>query len=369
MSRAEGGPDDAAGEVGRPAGGDLVGDHDLLLLDLDGVLYTGPHAVPGAVEALERAGLPRAFITNNASRTPDEVAAQLRGLGVDARPDQVTTSAQAGAALVLERLGAGATVLPVGGPGVRAAVLEAGLVPVDDPSAGPDAVLQGFGREVAWRDLCDAVVAVAAGALWVATNTDATIPTDRGTMPGNGALVAAVRAAVGLDPLVAAKPQPGIFVRVAERAGARRPLCVGDRLDTDVAGARAAGMDCLLVLTGVSSPADVVAAPPPQRPTHLGADLGALVLAPLAPGDLVAEQDGAWRLRGAGARVSDGEIVSTVGEDGGDDEPTTGALLDLLAVVCAAAWSSPDAPAVPDAATAAALAALHQRCAPRPPRT
>ena len=345
----------------------LADDHDLLLLDLDGVLYTGPHAVPGAVEVLARVGLPRVFVTNNASRPPGEVAAHLGGLGIDARPDQVTTSAQAGAALVLERLGAGASVLPVGGPGVRAAVLEAGLVVVDDPSAGPDAVLQGFGREIGWGDLCDAVVAVAAGALWVATNTDMTIPTDRGTMPGNGTLVAAVRAAVGVDPLVAAKPQPGIFTRVAERAGSRRPLCVGDRLDTDVAGARAAGMDCLLVLTGVSSPADVVAAPPHRRPTHLGADLGALTLAPLVPGDLVADDDGAWCLRGARARVHEGVIVSSAGAGEDADGPTTAAMLDRLAVVCAAAWSTdPGVPAAPDAATAAALDALRQRCAPRP---
>lgn len=343
----------------------LASEHDLLLLDLDGVLYRGPHAVPGAAEALGQVDLPRAFVTNNASRTPQDVAAQLTGLGIEASPEQVTTSAQAGAALVVSRLGVGASVLAVGGPGVRLAVLEAGLVPADSPSPTPDAVLQGFGRQVAWGDLCDAVVAIAAGALWVATNTDLTIPTERGTMPGNGTLVAAVRAAVGVDPLVAAKPQPGIFTGVAERAGSQRPLAVGDRLDTDVAGAVAAGMDCLLVLTGVSSPADLVAAPPHQRPTHLGADLLALVLEPLELAAVVRDADGTWRLRGASARLQDGEVSSSAGAPATEGAPTP-VLLDQLATVCAAAWSAPaDVPAAPDAVTASMLALLRERCVPR----
>lgn len=345
----------------------LAGGHDLLLLDLDGVLYRGPHVVPGAAQALRQVDLPRAFVTNNASRTPEDVAAQLNGLGIEARPDQVTTSAQAGAALVVSRLGAGSTVLAVGGPGVRRAVEEAGLVPVDAPTPTPDAVLQGFGRDVAWGDLCDAVVAVAAGALWVATNTDLTIPTERGTMPGNGTLVAAVRAAVDADPLVAAKPQPGIFTGVVERLGSHRPLAVGDRLDTDVAGAVAAGMDCLLVLTGVSSPADLVAAPSHQRPTHLGADLLALVLPPLDLRSVAPAADGTWRQREASARLQHGE-VSSAGAAGGssaEDLPTA-ALLDQLATVCAAAWSAPaDAPAALDAATSSMLSVLRERCAPR----
>jgi HAD superfamily hydrolase (TIGR01450 family) len=335
---------------------------DLLVLDLDGVLYVGPDAVPGAVEALRAAALPTGFATNNASRTPEEVADHLTGLGIPARPEQVTTSSQAGARLVVEHAGDGARVLPVGGPGVRAALLEAGLTAADPAEAAasrPDAVLQGFGRQVGWSDLCDVAVAVQAGALWVATNTDLSIPTDRGIMPGNGALVGAVRHAVDVDPLVAGKPGPAIFEVVAERAGATRPLVVGDRLDTDIGGAVAASMPSLLVLTGVSTPADLFAAAPQCRPTHVGADLGSLaeehpVLAEL-PGE-----DGVWRWRGAAARVADG-VVSVTGDDAG-----TPGLLDQLRVAVAAAWSVPGGRARADDGAAALMAEVRRRCAVHP---
>ncbi len=331
--------------------------HDVLLLDLDGVLYVGAGAVPHAVDALAAAGTPAAFVTNNASRTPDEVAGQLRSLGIPARPDQVTTSSQAGARLVLEHAGADATVLAVGGPGVRAALAEAGLRVLERPEDHPDAVLQGFGRQVAWADLCDVVVAVQAGALWVATNTDLTIPTERGLMPGNGSLVGAVRRAVAIDPLVAGKPERAIFDAAAARAGAARPLVVGDRLDTDIAGAVAAGMPSLLVLTGVSGPAEAFAAPPQHRPTYVGADLRALA-EPHAPVSELPREGGAWVLRGAAATVEDG-VVRVTGPAGDELDD----LLDQVRVVLAAAWSSPPGRARPDEHVAALMALVRRRCA------
>lgn len=344
------------------AEGPLSARHDLLVLDLDGVLYVGQDAVPGAVEALRAAGLATGFATNNASRTPEEVADHLTGLGIPARADQVTTSSQAGARLVLERARDGARVLPVGGPGVRAALLEVGLRAVDAAEAAgrtPDAVLQGFGRQVGWADLCDVAVAVQGGALWVATNTDLSIPTDRGIMPGNGALVGAVRHAVDVDPLVAGKPGPAIFQVVAERAGAARPLVVGDRLDTDIAGAVAASMPSLLVLTGVSSPAELFAAPPERRPTHVGADLGSLAEEHLPLQDLPCEA-GVWRWREAEARVDDG-VVSVTGDGTG-----TPALLDQLRVAVTAAWSVPGGRARADEGVAALMTELRRRCAVHP---
>lgn len=309
-------------------------EHDLLVLDLDGVVYVGADAVPGAVEALaaaQESGVAWAFATNNASRTPQQVATHLRELGLRVEDGEVVTSSQAGAALAAERVGPGARVLVVGGPGVAAACREAGLEPVTSADQGPAAVVQGYGRDVSWRDLAEVTVAVRAGAVWVATNTDLTIPTDRGVMPGNGALVWAVRAAVDVEPLVAGKPQPGLFVTAARRVDARHPLVVGDRLDTDIAGASAAGQHSLLVLTGVSGVDDLLRAPGGHRPDLLSADLSGLH----EPHPTVVREGAGWVCRSAQVRWV-GDTLDGTANDG--DE----AAVDLLRAACTAAWARTD---------------------------
>lgn len=255
--------------------------HDVALIDLDGVVYIGDHAVPGAVDALHAArsvGQRHVFVTNNASRTPVEVAAHLGALGVDAHQEDVLTSSQAGAALLARRLPAGSTVLAVGGPGVAAALAEVDLEAVTDLGARPVAVMQGFGRDVAWRHLRDAALAVQGGALWVATNLDRTLPVPGGRAPGNGMLVAAVAEAAGRAPdLVAGKPEAALLDEAVRRTGAQRPLVVGDRLDTDIAAAVRAGLPSLLVLTGVTDPSGLQAAVPAERPTYVSGDLSGLL--------------------------------------------------------------------------------------------
>ncbi len=322
------------------AGGDLLAEHDALLLDLDGVVWTGGRAVPAAPESLDRAravGVAIAFVTNNASRTPQEVAERLVGLGVAAVADEVHTSSEAAARVVAERVTSGAAVLAVGGPGVSHALRGEGLAPVttgDDrllpDGRGVAAVVQGFGPEVCWADLAAAAHAVRAGALWVATNTDPTLPTERGPAPGNGSLVGAVRAAAERDPLVAGKPEAPLVRLAAERCGGHRPLMVGDRLDTDVAGARAAGIASALVLTGVSGPDDLLAAPPHHRPDLVLADLGGLH----APTRRAVPDGDAWRCGGATARVEAGQVRAA--GDAGDDG------LDLLRATAAAVWQARD---------------------------
>ncbi|MFP5348171.1 MAG: HAD-IIA family hydrolase [Actinomycetes bacterium] len=310
----------------------LTRDYDLLILDLDGVVYVGSSAVAGAVESLAEAaqtGARRCFATNNASRTPTEVAGHLAELGLPASAEDVITSSQAAAQLVLERLGPQASVLTVGGPGVGAACDELGLRRVRSADDSPNAVVQGYGRDVGWVDLAEATYAVRGGAWWVATNTDATLPTERGPAPGNGTLVAAVRAAVGVEPVVAGKPEPGLFLTAATRASARRPLVVGDRLDTDLAGAVSAGQDGLLVLTGVSRPLDVLEAPHDQRPVYLAEDLGGLLTAHPEP----VPRDGAWSCRDAVVTLVDGRLEGQA-PDGREHS------LDLLRAACAAVWSS-----------------------------
>jgi glycerol-1-phosphatase len=261
----------------------VIDAYDAALFDLDGVVYLGPVAVPGAAEGiadLRDREVRLGFVTNNANRPPVVVAEHLRELGIDARPTDVVTSAQAAAHLLRNRFGSGATVLAVGGAGVWDALEEAALIGVRSAEEGPVAVIQGWGADLTWEHLNEAAIAIHRGAHWVATNTDPTRPTDRGIVPGNGAAVAAVRMAVTSEPEVAGKPFRPLLDETVERLGAARPIFVGDRLDTDIAGARVSGMDSMLVLTGAHSSVDLLAADATSRPTHLGYDLRAL-LAPI----------------------------------------------------------------------------------------
>jgi len=310
-----------------------------VVCDLDGVVYRGHEPVPHAIEALRAAlhsGRRVVYATNNASRTPAQVAAQLTRLGVSLTERDVVTSAQAGAARVRERVGDGARVLAVGGEGVRAALREEGLVAASE-AAGAMAVLQGFGADVGWRELAEAAYAVQAGAVWVATNVDATLPTDRGTAPGNGTLVAAVRSATGVEPDVVGKPWTPLYELSARRLDTdpSQTLAIGDRLDTDIAGANAAGVDALVVLTGVHGPADLAAAPVEWRPRYVAADLRCLDLDYVAP----RKGDDAWACGAAVVRVasSDDPCVQVVCE---------GPAEHLLRASLAAAWEAVDGGAV-----------------------
>ncbi|MFC7489024.1 HAD-IIA family hydrolase [Knoellia sp. CPCC 206453] len=258
----------------------LVDGYDAIVCDLDGVVYRGDPAVPHAVEALSAIGVPIQFATNNASRPPREVADHLRRLGLDITDDSVATSSQAAAWVLTRHLEPGAAVLAIGGAGVAEALRESGFVPVTSVDDEPAAVVQGYGPDVSAADLAQAAYAVQRGALWMATNTDHTLPTADGYAPGNGALVLAVGAAVGRGPdLVAGKPDEPLYLMCAERLGVlpNRVLAIGDRLETDIEGAHHAGMDSLLVLTGVHGVRDALDAAPQSRPTWVARDLRALL--------------------------------------------------------------------------------------------
>jgi glycerol-1-phosphatase len=270
--------------MGVTSAGRLADAYDLVILDLDGVVFLIDRPIAGAVETVGRLralGVPVIFATNNASRRAGEVADLLSGMGVAASAAEVLTSAGAAAATLAGRFPAGAPVLVVGAGALREDVREAGLRLVDGADDKPVAVVQGYGPEVGWRQLAEASLAIRAGALWVATNTDRTLPSPRGPLPGNGSLVSVIATALDRRPdLVVGKPEPGLFQTAARLVGASRPLVVGDRLDTDIAGARHAGMDSLLVLTGVSSQDDVDELPAGERPTYVGDDLTALFTLP-----------------------------------------------------------------------------------------
>ncbi len=288
--------------------GALTDLHDVVVLDLDGVVYVGPDAVPGAAKALNAAqeqGVHLAFITNNAARSPEEVGAHLRELGVEAHDEDVVTSAQAAARLLGADLAPASRVFVIGGPGLEEALRERGLEPVTDPEDEVVAVAQGYGPRMPWQQVVDGAILVRAGLPWVATNTDATIPTPRGVGPGNGTLVRLVAEYAGREPRVAGKPERPLFEETLTRVGGDRPLLVGDRLDTDIAGAVAMGWDSLLVLTGVTGLEELVRAGDEQRPTYLGRDLDALAQPQAAP-DVV---DDAVELGGWRGVVDEGRLV------------------------------------------------------------
>ncbi len=308
----------------------LVEAYDAALLDLDGVLYVGPDSVAHAAESLAAArssGMRLAFVTNNAARTPQTVAEHLTDLGIPAAPEEVATSAQAAARLVAELVPPGAAVLVVGGDGLHAALLERGLRPVSSADDDPAAVVQGYHPTVGWPILAEGAYAVARGIPWIASNTDRTVPTQRGIAPGNGTLVEVIRMATGRDPIVAGKPELALHRESAERVDARRPLVVGDRLDTDILGANRAGVHSLLVLTGVHGPADLLRAAPELRPTLLAEDLRGLLVDHAAV-DL--DVDGVATLGGWRAGAKDGQLWL----DG------SGTRVDAVRVACVVAWNS-----------------------------
>jgi len=299
--------------------------YDTALLDLDGVVYAGGEAIAHAVESLVAAreqGMRLAYVTNNAARTPGTVAEHLTRLGVPAEAGDVITSAQAVARLIADQLPAGARVLTIGGEGLLVALRERGLEPVASADDDPAAVVQGYAPTVDWRQLTEATYAVNRGLPWFASNTDLTIPTARGKAPGNGALVEVVRIATGAEPLVAGKPLPPMHRETVIRTGARRPLVVGDRLDTDIEGANAAGVDSLLVLTGITAAAELLAAEPKYRPTYVDEDLRGLLS---AQPEAESSRCGGW--------------VASAEEDGlvleGEGSP-----LDGLRALCGAAWTA-----------------------------
>ena len=313
----------------------LVDTYDLAMLDLDGVVYIGEQAVPGAAHAIadvRSRGTSVAFVTNNAARPPGVVARHLSDLGVAATAEDVVTSAQAAARLLRERWGAGARIFLCGGEGVDAALREAGLVPTESSSEAV-AVVTGYGPDLPWRRILEASILVRGGMPWVATNADLTSPTSAGIGPGHGAVVRLIEEFSGVRAVVAGKPDRPLLDETVRRLGGHRPLMVGDRLDTDIEGAHNAGVDSLLVLTGVSGLDDLVGAPPALRPTYLASDLHGLLVAHPAP-----SYDGGVALCGGwAARAVDGALALSGG----------GARDDWWRAVAGAAWQHLDATGQP----------------------
>ena len=319
---------------------------DAVLLDLDGVVWRGAEAIEHAAEVLATltaAGIPPVYVTNNASRPPSVVSDQLTSLGIPTDPAHVMTASLAVTTMLRRELEPGARVLCVGGVGLHEAVAGAGFEVVTSADDGPAAVVQGYGPDIGWPQLTQAAYAVGDGAAYFATNLDATLPTERGMAVGNGSLVAAVVNATGVRPTSTGKPEPGIFHEAAELVGATHPVMVGDRLDTDLAGARNAGYPGLHVLTGVSQVGALLAAEPHERPSFLGLDLRALLQThPRVESEGSGSEGGDTVCREARVRIIDDGVILL--RSGGPVPLGQAATisLDELRALCVAFWNRAD---------------------------
>lgn len=308
----------------------LIYGYDAVFADLDGVVYEGGKAIEFAVPSLQtisQKGLKLAFVTNNSSRRPETIAAQMLEYGLQVNPDQVVSSGQTGVELLGTLVEPGVKVLVVGGEGLRFYVEEAGYELVEDSTFYPAAVIQGFSPEVGWKHLAEAAYSIQNGAKWVATNSDWTIPQERGVAPGNGTLVSAVHTAVGQMPLIAGKPEVAIFETARKRTQANRPLFVGDRIDTDILGANRAGIDSVLVLTGISDAKELLATNSESRPTFVIADLREL----LSPYQQPKPSKFGYSLRGTEVELLGNRVRVTAGA------PKS---IDALRCACAVIWNS-----------------------------
>lgn len=264
----------------------LYSAHDAFLFDLDGVVYRGGQPIDGAIETIARLqaeGCKVGYITNNSSRRAETIAQQLAGYGIQATAEQVVSSAEVAVGILNSKVLPPAKVLVVGGEGLRHAVVSAGYELVLGAADMPFAVLQGFSPDVGWKDLAEAAFAIQGGAIWIATNQDWTLPLEQGLAPGNGTLVSAVHTAVGKLPTFAGKPAAPIFENARAKFAAENPIFIGDRLDTDSKGARGVGMTSAIVMTGVSTRKDLLAARPEEYPDYILGDLTELFAAPRVP--------------------------------------------------------------------------------------
>ena len=238
-----------------------------IILDLDGTIYWGQNEVAGASEFVghqQDAGVRCLFVTNRSNRTPDTVCAQLRGYGITCETDDILTSGQATA----QYIGSG-RVFCVGEQGLVTALEEVGLTVT---SESPDFVVVSFDRTFTYDKMKAACVLIDGGARYIATNPDKCLRNEGALIPGTGAIVAAVTAGCGVEPVVIGKPERLIFDMAMERLGMDRDqvIAVGDNLETDIPAGARAGIRTVLMLTGISTRDDLAAAA--DKPTWVAED-------------------------------------------------------------------------------------------------
>ncbi|MGE5702458.1 MAG: TIGR01457 family HAD-type hydrolase [Clostridia bacterium] len=243
------------------------------LLDLDGTIYRGNEPIPEAIrfmEQLRMRNIPYLYLTNNSSTSPEKVAQRLCGMGIPTKTEEVYTTSMAIGAYLTEHVPHGARIFAIGEEGLFQELQQAGYTITNDR---PDCVVVGIDRAFSYEKLAVATKAIREGALFLATNQDAALPTEHGLVPGNGSLVAAVAVASGSSPIVVGKPESIIVDYALRRLGLGKSdtLIVGDNLQTDILAGHHSGVDSLLVLTGFSTAED--AAQTVHKPTYIADNL------------------------------------------------------------------------------------------------
>lgn len=308
----------------------LWGKYDLVLADLDGVIYEGNRAIENSVtsiNSLAAAGIPVGYVTNNSSRKQQTIADQLNSFGLTVTANQVISSGKTAVELLQKRVSPGAKIYVVGGEGLRGFVTEAGFEIVSSSDEKPVAVLQGFAPEVSWRELAEASYCIQNGAIWIASNSDWTLPQEKGIAPGNGTLVSAVHTAVGQFPIVAGKPETAIFETAKETFNSSSALFIGDRLETDILGAKRAGIESAIVLTGIASKKDVIAAKPDERADYILETLADLLVNYVQP----VQTKRGWRCNDAEVELLGDRVLVTKGD------PTS---IAALRAACKVIWNA-----------------------------
>jgi len=304
--------------------------YDLVLADLDGVIYEGNRAIHRAIpsiNALTSAGIRFGYVTNNSSRTQQAIADQLNSFGLTVSASEVISSGKTAVELLAKRVPAGSKVYVVGGEGLRGFVSAAGFQLVSSSEDQPAAVLQGFAPDVSWRELAEASYCIQNGAIWIASNNDWTLPQEKGIAPGNGTLVSAVHTAVGQFPIVAGKPEVAIFETAMATFNTRDALFIGDRLETDILGATRAGIASAVVLTGIAAKKDVLAAKPKERADYVLETLADLLDTYPEP----VQTKRGWKCNGVEVELLGDKVLVTEGD------PNS---IDALRAACKVIWNA-----------------------------
>ena len=258
----------------------LIDSFDCVLLDLDGVVYLGKTPVPNAVKTiteLQKRKVDIAVITNNGSVTAKSVSKWMKDFDLDFKPSSIVTSSQTLCWYLINNFQKGEKVLVVGSQGLRDSVSEAGFKVVSKSEKEPAVVVNGIDADISQKDLAEMCYAISKGAQWVSTNGDYTFPTEKGLAPGNGAFNALITSITGKSPILMGKPEPFMFLQAAKLFDAKKPIVVGDRLDTDIQGANKAGFKSMCVLTGVTDLNQIKMSSGQTSPTYVGKDLSALL--------------------------------------------------------------------------------------------
>jgi 4-nitrophenyl phosphatase len=270
--------------IAHPAGGlDRLQAARAFIFDMDGVLYRGNAPLPGVRElfaALQLRGIDFRLATNNSTLTPHQYVEKLAAMGIDVAHEHIVTSGGATRQFLEESLPAGSAIQVIGEPALSAQLLLTGhLRPPSEDDGRVSAVVVGLDREFTYAKLYAANHAIRSGARFVATNADVTLPTEVGLVPGCGSIVAAITASTGQQPEIVGKPAGLLFEMACVQMGVpvSEAVAIGDRLDTDIAGANSAGALSVMVLTGVSTRDEIAAFP--ARPDLVFTDLNAVLAA------------------------------------------------------------------------------------------